>query len=105
MTRGSFLRTNSKEVTKMAKLHPDVLKTRPQAIRYILILVTSTDIKMVSTAWTLRTAIKKEDVQSFYLIDIDARTVKLLDDAERFLKEWMEHYLDAEWGYTQCEPV
>lgn len=85
----------------MTKTRSDLLRRRPQVIRYYYMAITDAGtIHCGMSHGGLEKIAKKSKVIEMYVSDLVNQTCfKIPEDAELFLRRWSHNYNDEDWDY------
>lgn len=81
----------------------DLLRRRPNSIRYFFLAVSSTGTLHTGMSHAgLEAVVKDRGVDTIYLGDtVTSKVFKVKETAEEFLELWRMHYNDVKWSYSE----
>lgn len=80
----------------------DILRRRPEKMRYSYIAVSSTNVHTGLSYWGLETTYKNHGVKDLYVIDLLRKiVVPVKEPVEDFMKRWRLEYDNPKWDYLQ----
>ena len=87
----------------MAKTRSDLLRRRPNVIRYYFMAVTDEGTLHTGMSYGgLDRVVKNANIVSLYVSDVVTSTCfKVPEDAKLFMRRWAHNYNDPDWNYAK----